>query len=139
MPSVVLVQLPNGHYALDNDKIYNIPLVDKDASGNIVPMPSGDVVSVATSGPFASSLNAVLDANGTSVDVAALVVESDAGNSGGGIGLVLTDSSGLSEDSASKGLMFDIVVPAPGPAVTEGFDLGNVTFTQGTVSTRPGP
>ena len=139
MPSVMLVKLPNGHYALDNDKIYNIPLVDRDAGGHIVPMPAGDVVSAASSGIFAASLNVVLDATGTSVDVAALVVESDAGNGGGGISIVLTDTADLSEDSASKGLMFDIVVPSPGPAVTEGLDLGNVTFTQGTVSTNPGP
>ena len=134
-----LVTLPNGHLALNNNEVYTIALIDHDANGNVVPMPAGDVVSVAAAGTFAASLSAALDSAGTGVVLTPMVVESDAGNSGGGISIVLTDSAGLTEDSATQNILFDIVVPPPGPAVTEGLDLTNVTMASQPTPSAPGP
>jgi hypothetical protein len=136
-----LVVLPNGHYALMSDEVYFFPLVDKDAAGNVVPAPSGDTVSVSASGAFAASVAvAVTVMPGTSnpaVSVTPLVMESDAGNSGGGIGLVMTDTAGLTEDTATSGLLFDIVMDVA-PA-TEGVDITGVVMQSQPVPTAPGP
>lgn len=136
-----LVTLPNGHLALNNNEVYFIPLVDKDAAGNVVPAPAGDTVTAAASGQFAASLGvAVTVMPGTSnpaISLTPLVAESDAGNSGGGISIVLTDSAGLTEDTATSGLMFDIVQNvAP---VTEGLDPTAVVMQSQAVPTAPGP
>jgi len=140
---MALIMLPNGHAALNNNEVYFVPLVDKDAGGNVVPAPAGDTVSAVASGSFAASLGvAVTVMPGTSnpaVSLTPLVVESDAGNSGGGISITLTDSAGLAEDSASQNVMFDIVVPPPGPAMTEGFDLTGVVSQPQATPTAPGP
>ena len=137
-----LVQLPNGHFALNNNEVYFFPLVDKDASGNVVPAPAGDTVSVAGSGQFAASLAfAVTVMPGTSnpaVSATPMVVESDAGNSGGGIGMVLTDTAGLTEDTATSGVLFDIVQTVAPPA-TEGVDITQVVMQSQSVPIAPGP
>lgn len=136
-----LTQLPNGHWALSSDEVYFFPLVDKDAAGNVVPAPAGDTVSAAASGQFAASLAvAVTVMPGTSnpaLSLTPMVAESDAGNNGGGIGLTLTDTAGLTEDTATSGLLFDIVMNvAP---TTEGVDITQVVTQSQPVPTAPGP
>lgn len=137
-----LMVLANGHLALANNEVYFFPLVDKDAAGNVVAAPAGDMVSVSASGPHAASLTAALTVMpGTSnpaISLTPVVVESDAGNGGGGIGIVLTDSAGLTEDTATTGLLFDIVNPAIVPT-TEGLDTTNFVTQSQATPTAPGP
>jgi hypothetical protein len=144
---MALVQLPNGHWALNNNQVYWFPLTDKDLNGNIVPAPAGDVVSAAGGGPFAASVAVGVgvmpagapDAGDPAISMTPLVMESDAGNSGGGISVVLTDTAGLTEDSATKGDLFDIVVPPPGPAATEGINIAAVFMVSQPTPTATGP
>jgi hypothetical protein len=144
---MALVQLPNGHFALNNNQVYWFPLTDRDANGNVVPAPTGDTVSAASGGAHTTSLNFAVGvmptgsptAGAAAVSATPMVVESDAGNSGGGISLVLTDTAGLTEDSATKGILFDIVVPPPGPAATEGIDVTGEFAVSQTTPTSPGP
>jgi len=134
--------LPNGHLALPNNESATFPITYKDSMGNVVPKPMGDVATVVPSGQFAASMTVTLgaDQNGNAlVTLAAAVLESDAGNGGGGIGLTLTDTSGLPEDSASAALVWDIVVPPPGPPASEGFDVTSVMFAPVTPPTAAGP
>lgn len=140
---MALVQLPNGHMALNNNEVYFVPLVAKDGGGNVVPAPAGDVVSAAASGANAASLGvAVTVMPGTSnpaLSLTPMVVESDEGNGGVGIGITVTDSAGLTEDPTTTAVLFDIVVPPPGPAVTEGIDLTGVVMQSQATPTAPGP
>jgi hypothetical protein len=144
---MALVRLPNGHYALNNNEVYWFPLTDEDAQGNIVPAPAGDTVSAVGGGPFAASLAFAVgvmpagspDAGAPAVSATPMVAESDAGNSGGGISVVLTDTAGLAEDSATKGLMFDIVKPPPGPAATEGINIAGVFMVSQPTPAPTGP
>jgi hypothetical protein len=137
-----LTTLPNGHLALNNNDVYTVALIYRDANGNVVPQPSGDTVSVSTAGAFAASLGVAL---GTTSDgnpaivMTPLVVESDAGNSGGSISIVLTDSAGDQEDTATQGLLFDIILPPPGPPVAVGMDLTNIAVGTQPTPTAPGP
>lgn len=139
---MALVPLPNGHLPLDNNTTYTFHLVAHDASGNLVPRPAGDVDTVTPNGAHAASLGVTVgaDASGNAtVALAPLVVESDAANGGGGIGLTITDSAGLVEDTATAGVMFDIIVPPPGPAVAIGVDLAGVSTAPQPPPTAPGP
>ena len=143
----VLVTLPNGHFALENNVVYYFPIQDEDVNNHVVSAPAGDVVTAAGTGPHAASLSwtvGVMPAGAPNPGVpavigAALVVESDAGNGGGGIGLMLTDTSGLVENSTTSAALFDIVVPPPGPATQEGVDFANIFTASQPTPTAPGP
>lgn len=136
-----LATLPNGHLAIPSDEVVAIALVTTDAAGTAVPMPAGNVTTVATTGQFAASLGAAIGVMpGTSnpaVILTPMVLESDAGNNGGGIGLTLTDSAGLPISSATTAALFDITVDTT--PTQEGLDLTNVASTPQTAPTAPGP
>ena len=113
--------LADGNYAVANNNTYTIPIQFHNASGGLVTDP--DTLAAATTGAHAASMSATMtttpDPSGgggtvPAVMLAALVIESDAGNAGGGIGLTITDTTNPSvvEDSASMGVLFDIVNPA---------------------------
>lgn len=135
--------LPNGNIELPNNEVTYIALVTRDAAGTIVPAPSGDVDSVATTGPHAASLGAAVtvmpagstNAGAPAISLTPLVVESDAGNSGGSIGLTLTDTAGL--PMSTPGYVFDIVVNLS-PA-TVGLDTTDTATVTQAIPTAPGP
>ena len=136
--------LPDGDYAVANNEIYFIPVQYEDAAGAVVTPPAGDTITVATTGTFAVSLAvAVTTMPGSSPPVVAIsltpmVVESDAGNGGGKIGISLTDSAGLVVDSASQNVLFDIVNPALVPTQF-GINVGGVVTQSQATPTDPGP
>jgi hypothetical protein len=136
-----LTTLPNGHLALPSDDVTAIALVALDASGGQVPMPASNVSTVVTTGTFAASLGAAIGVmpgtTNAAVILTPLVLESDAGNSGGGIGLTITDTAGLPITTGTTAALFDIVVDAT-PAA-EGLDLTNVVSTPQTAPVAPGP
>lgn len=144
MPSVTLQTAANGHIILLSDQIYDIALVDEDAAGNQVPVPAGDVQTVSATGAFAASLTFSI---GTmpgvtptvpSLHVVSNVLESDAGNSGGGIGVSLTDTQGLPMAPHLSALLFDISPDLA--AATQDVNLGDVNATPNpTPPTAPGP
>jgi hypothetical protein len=138
---MALTTLPNGHLALLSDQVTFIALIAEDAAGGIVPMPAGNVTSVTTTGANAASLNAAIGVMpGTTtaaVQLTPLVLESDAGNGGVGIGLAFTDTAGLPVLAATSAILFDIVVDTV-PA-SEGLDFTNTAETPQTPPTAPGP
>lgn len=136
--------LANGNYGLQSDQITYIHLTAFAAGGGMVPTPTGDVDTVASSGTFAASLTfavTTFPANAPAplpgepaVSATPLVAESDAGNAGGGIGLVITDSAGLPQ-AVTK--LFDIVRDVTAQSV--GLD-STTTFTVAQpVPTATGP
>lgn len=133
-----LMLLPDGDYALANNEVYTVPIQYEDAAGNVVSPPSGDTITITASGAFAASLTMSIVT--TPVVAAVLtpqVVESDAGNSGGGIGFTLKDTAGLMEDSTGTA-KFDIVNPALTPTQF-GLNFPGVTTTSQATPTNPGP
>jgi hypothetical protein len=139
---VQLTIAQNGHLELVSDQEYDLPLVATDAAGNVVPMPAGNVSTVSTTGQFAASLVATIGTmpgtSNPSVHLVCAVLESDAGNNGGGIGLALTDSAGLPIAAATSGALFDIVQDVT--PVAEGIDFTGVAATPNpTPPTAAGP
>lgn len=102
---------------LQSDQVTWMELDDYDASGNVVPFPSGDVDTVATTGTFAASLVVSMDTmpsgaanpGATAVKFVPQVLKSDPSNGGGGIGVSITDSAGQAMNAATQGMLFDIV------------------------------
>ena len=142
-----LTTLANGHFGLQNDTTYYFTLQDTDVNNHVVPAPPGDTVSAVSTGPHAASLQftvGVMPAEAPNGGVPAviatpMVLQSDDGNGGGGIGLQLTDTSGLAENQTTSAALFDIIVPPPGAATQQGIDLtGMFTATQ-TPPTAAGP
>jgi hypothetical protein len=138
--------LPNGHFGLQNDMVYYFPLQDEDVNNNIVPAPTGDVVTAAATGPHASALSFSVGSmpvgapvQGPAVIATPMVMVSDASNGGGGIGLTLTDTSNLAENSTTSAALFDITVPPPGPATQEGVDFPGVFMATQPTPPNPGP
>lgn len=145
MPTIPV--LANGHFGLQNDTVYYFPLQDLDVNNNIVPAPPGDVVTATATGPHAASLlfstgtmpAGAPNAGAPAVIGTPMVMVSDATNGGGGIGLQLTDTSGLAENQTTSVALFDIVVPPPGPATQEGVDIPGVFTTTQPAPTAAGP
>jgi hypothetical protein len=148
---MALTLLSNGHYALQSDQVTYIMLDAMDAAGAIVPIPAGTTFTAASSGTFAASVvfaSSVMppgsvDGSGNSVagapavSASPTVLESDAGNAGGGIGLVLTDSAGLPMTPASATELFDVVPDVA--AVSVGVNNSVTATTPQTPPTAPGP
>ena len=140
--------LPNGNYGLQSDRITYIHLSAFDAGGQMVATPAGDVDTVAASGTFAASLhftvdvmpatdengNPVPDAGDPAVKCVPMVSESDAGNSGGNIALIITDSAGLAQTATKN---FDIVRDLTAHSV--GLDTSNTATVSQPAPTAPGP
>jgi hypothetical protein len=141
-----LAALPDGSLPIQNNLVYWFPLTYDDQNGNPVSAPAGDVDTVAAGGTFAASLTFAIGtmpsgplSGASAVSATAQVVESDAGNSGGRITLLITDSAGLTEDSATSGLFFDIIVPPPVPTTVGVQPSGVVTVANPTPPTAAGP
>lgn len=130
-----------------NNKKYSFPIVDRDAAGDIVPASAGDVDSVVSSKPasIAMAIGVVPATNddgtpnphagGASLECTPLVIESDAGNGGGSIEALVTDTAGLPKFQA---YLFDVVQNLT--PTTVGLDLGNgVTTTSQPPPSAPGP
>jgi hypothetical protein len=139
--------LPNGHFGLQNNMVYYFPLQDEDVNNNIVPAPTGDVVTPVATGAHAASLAFAVGAmpagspnpGAPAIVGTPMVVQSDAGNGGGGIGLTLTDTAGLAENTVTSSALFDITVPPPGPATAEGVDFPGVFVVAQPTPAAPGP
>lgn len=138
---MALTTLPDGNYALSSSQVYYIPFQYENASGTVEPAPSGDTFAVAANGSFAASLNASMGVMPGTSDVAlilaATVLQSNASNGGGGIGLTITDSAGLMADS-TVGAKFDIVDPTA-TATQFGLNLPGVVTIDQSPPTAPGP
>jgi hypothetical protein len=134
--------LPDGHFALQSDQVTYVQLDARDAAGATVPLPAGITFTVTTAGAFAASLGAtigVMPPTATNPGAAAvvltpLVLESDAGNAGGGISLVLTDSMGLPRFDTD---LFDIVPDLAAVQVTLDNSLTDTTAQPAPAA--PGP
>lgn len=140
--------LPNGNYGLQSDQVTFIHLTAFSASGQMVPMPAGDVDTVAATGPFAASLAFAVDvmpagsvdaagnsvAGEPAVSCTPMVLQSDAVNGGGNIALTITDSSGLTQTVTKS---FDIVSNVA--AVSVGLDDTVSATTSQPAPTAAGP
>jgi hypothetical protein len=141
--------LANGHFGIQSDQVTFIHLAAKDAAGNVVALPAGLTFGpVVTTGAFAASMTpavAVMPAgsvDGAGLDISgqpalsltSLVLNSNASNSGGGIGIDLTNSMGLPMFDTD---LFDIVEDVA--AVSVGLDNSNTATVPQTAPTAPGP
>ena len=139
-----LTVLPNGNWALPSDQVTFIHLEAFTAAGGVVPQPAGDVDTAASSGAFAASLAFAVTvfpptapaplAGQPAVSATPLVLESDAGNAGGNIGLVITDSAGLTQQTTKN---FDITVDQTPAGI--GVDPVNTFGVPQAPPTAPGP
>lgn len=119
---------PMPNYELSNDTVATIPILTTDSSGTVVPMPAGDVFTVASSN--AASLTAAIGATaagGPAVVLTPLVVASP------GLTVTVTDSSGLVQDVQIVDIVADV---KPANVI---LDLANATTTTQPVPTSPGP
>lgn len=111
-----------------------LTLVDP-TTGAVVPVPSTDTFSVVSSGPASLAASIGTDPGGSGVMGVIgtpLVIESDAGNSGGGFTFTVSDSAG---DLTLLLGPFDItIVP-----VVDQITAGAFTFTTQPAPTAPGP
>jgi|SRR5712671_2517644 len=113
---------------LKNDVIETIPILTKDAAGDVVPAPAGDVFSVVSSNP--ASLNAAIGvdvAGHPAVVINALVQLSP------GLSFTVSDSAGLTAFREDVDIVADVTPTAVG------LDLTNITSAPQPVPTRPGP
>jgi hypothetical protein len=136
--------LANGNIGLQSDQVTFIHFAAFSASGAMVPLPAGDVDTVATSGTFAASLGVAMGvmpagdplAGQLAVVLTPLVLESDAGNAGGNISLVITDTA-VPPLTQTVTKNFDIVPDVA--AVRVGLDTTDSATTAQTAPTAPGP
>lgn len=134
--------LPNGNIGLQSDQVTFIHLAAFAGGGQMVPLPAGDIDTVSTTGPFAASLGAAVGVMPSdaphpgepAVVLTPMVMESDAGNSGGNIGLTITDSAGLVQTMTKS---FDIVPDLA--AVSVGLDTTDSATQSQPTPTAPGP
>jgi hypothetical protein len=127
---------------LKNDQVSYIPIVTRDAAGDVVSAASGDVDSVVSSNPasLGMAIGALPTASGAypagapALVLTPLVVESDSANSGGSISAQLTDTAGLPMTMA---YLFDIVQDLSPTNV--GLDTTVIETTPQPVPTAPGP
>lgn len=142
---MALNKLANGHFGLQSDQITYIALDDFDAAGVSVPFPTGDVDTVSGTGTFAASLGFAIstfpagssNAGATALQCTPLVLESDASNGGGGIGIAITDGSGQPMNAATQAMLFDIVQDVT--PVSVGLDSSVTATVSQTAPTAPGP
>jgi len=132
----------DGNIVLQSDQVTYIHLSAFTASGAMVPNPTGDVDTVASSGPFAASLAFAVgvmppgssDPGDPCVVSTPLVLQSNKANAGGNIGLVITDSAGLVQQVTKN---FDIAPDMT--ALTTGLDMTNSFTVSQAAPTAPGP
>jgi hypothetical protein len=132
----------NGNIILQSDQQTFIHFTAFSGAGAMVPVPGGDVDTVAATGTFAASLSFAMGvmpagdplAGQPAVVCTPLVLESDPGNAGGNIGLTVTDSAGLVQ-AVTK--FFDISPDAA--AVRVGLDMTDSAVVSQTAPTAPGP
>jgi len=123
---------------IQNTQVMHVPLtltVTDAATGvvTVVPVPTGDVFSAVSTGTASLGAAIAPDANGNQeLVLTPLVIESDAGNAGGGFSVTVTDSGG---DIQATGGPYNIVtVP-----VVDSIALGTPTFTAQAAPTAAGP
>jgi len=139
---MALVIGANGNIQLQSDQVTFIHLAAFDAAKGMVPIPAGDVDTVASGGTFAASLAFAITvmpagdplAGQPAVSCTPLVLQSSAANAGGGISMVITDSAGLAQ---APTLLFDIVPDVA--AVSQGLDTTNSFTVAQTAPTAAGP
>lgn len=121
---------------LQNTQVAHFPLtLVNQATGQVVPVPAGDVFTVTTS---SASLGGAMstDAGGNQqVDLTPMVLESDSANGGGSITVTVTDSAGDIAGELSGVNAISIVTVPVIPQIT----LGTPTFTTQPAPTAPGP
>jgi hypothetical protein len=116
------------NYQLKNDAVDTIPILVRDAAGDVVPAPASDVFTVTSNNPL--SLNVVMGqtAAGNPAVVANALVQVSPG-----LSFTVSDSAGLK--AFDEGL--DIVADTAPAAI--GLDLANVTSATQAVPTAAGP
>jgi len=81
------------NFPLLNDEVYNIPILTKDANGDVVPAPAGDVFSVVSSDPTSLGVAIGQTASGAPACIATPLKQTATG-----ITITLSDSDGLTSD-----------------------------------------
>jgi hypothetical protein len=141
---MALVIGANGNIQLQSDQVTFIHLAAFDAAKGMVPIPAGDVDTVASGGTFAASLAFAITvmpagdplAGQPAVSCTPLVLQSNAANAGGGITMVITDTA-VPPLTQTPTLLFDIVPDVA--AVQVGLDTTDSTTVAQTAPTAAGP
>jgi hypothetical protein len=116
------------NFELQDDKVYTIPILTRDAAGDVVAAPAGDTFSVVSSNPASLDATVGADANGAPAVVLTPMVQASPN-----LTVTVSDSAGLEVDTQG----FDIVGDLTPKAI--GLDLSGATTTDQPVPTNPGP
>jgi hypothetical protein len=143
--TVTLPKLPNGHLGLQSDQIYYFPLEGVKADGTFGSLPPGDVVTASSTGDHAASLTWAVtqmpadapNPGAPALSATPMVAQSDDGNGGGGIGLQMSDTSGLPENQTTASYQFDIIQDQA--SVSEGIDIDSGWTVAQPTPSNPGP
>jgi hypothetical protein len=121
-------------FQLLNNEVYDFPIVTRDAAGDIVAAPPGDIDTVASTSTAVTVSLGAMPGGGPSLHIVPIVALSDSTNGGGGIVVTITDSAGL----AMAGVPTFSIVANVTPA-SVGLDLTGVVTTPQTIPTAAGP
>ena len=113
---------------LSNAVVETITILTRDAAGDVVPAPAGDVFTVVSSNP--ASLNAVIGADSKgapAVVINALVQASP------GLSFTVSDSAGLAVFTEDVDIVSDLTPKALG------LDLANIESASQPIPSNPGP
>ena len=120
------------NYELANDTVAYIPITTLDAAGAVVPAPSGDAFSAASSNP--ASLTAAIGVMpaGSAIQGPALVL-TPLVQASPGLTVTITDTAGLTSDTQDVDIVQDLTPKSIG------LNLTGATTTPQAVPTNPGP